>query len=173
MNYRFILYFLLLLFAKNTYAQNLPPSFGSEYKNKAFEDNRVRKYITPQRIVWKSDATGKYISGESNLLSKGTGQSELPLRNLCVLRSDGMIKPGIVLDFGKELHGGLQLVTGLMKTHDPVHVRIRFGESVSEAMSDIDSIKGATNDHAMRDFKVALPWRVCWKRVTPVSGLYE
>lgn len=158
MNYKFILFSLGLFFAKNTKAQNLPPSFGSAFKNKAFEDNRVRKYLAPQRIVWKSEADGKYISGESNLLSKGTGQSELPLRKLCVLTSDSVIKPGIVLDFGKELHGGLQLVTGLMKTHDPVHVRIRFGESVSEVMSETGSAKGATNDHAMRDFTVALPW---------------
>ncbi|HYH56076.1 MAG TPA: alpha-L-rhamnosidase C-terminal domain-containing protein, partial [Anseongella sp.] len=28
----------------------------------------------------------------------------------------------------------------------------------SEAMSDIDTVRGATNDHAMRDFVVELPW---------------
>ena len=37
------------------------------------------------------------------------------------------------------------------------NVRIRLGESVSETMSDIGK-DGATNDHAMRDFIVELPW---------------
>src|SRR5690606_35633030 len=61
-------------------------------------------------------------------------------------------------DFGKELHGGLQLVTGMMEKNVPVKVRIRFGESASEAMADIDTLLGATNDHAIRDFTVELPW---------------
>ena len=41
---------------------------------------------------------------------------------------------------------------------EPVKVRIRFGESVSEAMCDIDGKNGASNDHAMRDFTMQLPW---------------
>ncbi|MEG1886472.1 MAG: alpha-L-rhamnosidase, partial [Alistipes sp.] len=35
---------------------------------------------------------------------------------------------------------------------------IRLGESVSEAMCEIDGQNGATNDHAMRDFTISLPW---------------
>jgi len=42
-------------------------------------------------------------------------------------------------------------------SNTPRNVRIRFGESVSEAMSNIGD-KGATNDHAMRDFQMKLPW---------------
>ena len=36
-------------------------------------------------------------------------------------------------------------------------VRIRFGESVGETMTDV-GVDGATNDHAMRDFEVTLPY---------------
>lgn len=36
-------------------------------------------------------------------------------------------------------------------------VRVRFGESVSETMSEIGK-DGAINDHAMLDFVVTLPW---------------
>ena len=158
MRYKIVFYFLLLASINSLLAQNLPPVFGSNFDGKTFDDHRVRKYITAQRIVWQSDKSGKYISGEKNLLTTGKGQPELPQRNLCTLRSDSVTKPAIVLDFGKELQGGLQLVTAMMKTHDPVHVRIRFGESVSEVMNDVDTIKGATNDHSMRDFIVALPW---------------
>lgn len=37
-------------------------------------------------------------------------------------------------------------------------MRVRFGESVSEAMCEIDGKNGASNDHAIRDFVVTLPW---------------
>ena len=159
MNTQNIVVFVLFLFNLSSLnAQKLPPVFGKEFNNKTANDNRVRKYLSAQRIVWKSDTTGKYISGETNLFNYKNGQPELPQRNLCTLKSDSILKPGIVLDFGKELHGGIQIITGMMNTHDPVRVRIRFGESVSEAMSNVDTIKGATNDHSMRDFIVAVPW---------------
>lgn len=141
--------------ALNVFAQ-LPPVFDTSVKYN--NDHRIRKYITPQRIVWQSDHSGQYIKDADNLLKKGIGQAELPQRNLCILKSDATNKPGIILDFGKELQGGIQLVTGMMKSHDPVRIRVRFGESVSEVMHDVDTIKDATNDHAMRDFFVSLPW---------------
>ncbi|QEC52590.1 alpha-L-rhamnosidase-like protein [Anseongella ginsenosidimutans] len=136
----------------------LPPVFGEKYEELTQDDPRVRKYISPLRIVWQSDESGKTIENAAKLLKPGNGQAELINNDLCILRSTDTEKPGILLDFGKELHGGLQLVTGMMASKDPVKVRIRFGESVSEAMSDIDTINGATNDHAMRDFIVELPW---------------
>ena len=63
----------------------------------------------------------------------------------------------ILLDFGTELQGGLQIVTGQSATRT-VKLRIRFGESAQEAMCDIDGKNGATNDHAMRDFTLEVPW---------------
>ncbi len=97
-------------------AQLLPPVFGVEYNDKQIADNRVRKYLAPQRIVWQSDKTGKSIQGAENLLRTGTGQAELIQRNLCSLKSSAASKPGIILDYGKELHGGVQLITGIMRT---------------------------------------------------------
>ena len=131
----------------------LPPVFesGRSYQKEAAS----RKYIAPTRIVWESK-TG--IVNASSLLKRGNGQADLTNNGLCVLRSTKSSKPSIILDFGRELHGGLQLVTGLMKKNSAVKVRLRFGESVSETMSEIDTIKGATNDHAMRDFEIKLPW---------------
>ncbi|MXV16790.1 alpha-L-rhamnosidase [Pedobacter sp. HMF7056] len=120
------------------------------------DDQLTRKLITPVRIVWKSDQ-GKIANAE-RLLQPGNGQADLGNRNLCVMQSTREGNPGILLDFGKELHGGIQVVTGLWKGNQPVRVRIRLGESVSEAMSEIDTVKGATNDHAMRDFETKLPW---------------
>lgn len=119
-------------------------------------DSRVREYLPPVRIVWQQEAG--QISGAEHLLLPGNGQSELSNRNMCKLVSTDTQHPAILLDYGKELQGGLQLVTGMPASHKPVSVRIRFGESASEAMCEIDGANGAGNDHAMRDFVIQLPW---------------
>ena len=148
---------LLLALCSSSFAQ-LPPIFTPAEKYLSEKDTRAKVYLTPQRIVWRSDETGKYVINTDKLLKTGNGQAELLNNDLTVLKNDKDHKAGILLDFGKELHGGLQLVTGLMQAHGPVKVRIRFGESVSEAMADIDTLKGATNDHAIRDFTLEVPW---------------
>lgn len=149
-----ILFFFLC--SMQAFAQ-LPPIFSDSTQIQE-KDTRSRVYLTPQKILWQSDHTGKYISGTENLLKAGNGQAELVNKDMITLKSDSTIQPGVLLDFGKELHGGLQLVTGMMEKNAPVKVRIRFGESASEAMADIDTLTGATNDHAIRDFVIDLPW---------------
>lgn len=119
-------------------------------------DVRVREYISPVRIVWKQES--HLIQGVENLLREGNGQSDLVNKHICKIKSTEKEHPAILLDFGKELQGGLQIVTGMPKSHNPIRIRIRLGESVSEAMCEIDGKNGATNDHAMRDFEVRLPW---------------
>ena len=119
-------------------------------------DSRVREYLPPARIVWQQES--ELIQGADHLLLPGNGQTDLSNFTICKLTSTADRHPALLLDFGKELQGGLQLVTGMPASHDPVTVRIRFGESVSEAMCDIDGKNGASNDHAMRDFTVRLPW---------------
>lgn len=59
----------------------------------------------------------------------------------------------IILDFGKELCGGIRLLTFHA---DHVPVRIRFGESLTESCSELHTAQNATNDHALRDFRVEL-----------------
>lgn len=137
-------------------SQKLPPAFGDDIPFQ--KDSRTRAYLSPQRIVWQSDRTGQYIKDAGNLLKQGIGQADLVHRNFAVFSSKDEQKPGIVLDFGKEIQGGIQLVTDQPADHTPIRLRIRFGESVSECMSEIDTVSGATNDHAMRDFTVQVPW---------------
>jgi hypothetical protein len=153
---------ILALFAGisiNILAQHLPPVFGQEYADKVFHDSRVRSYLTPQRIVWKNDGGGMLISNPEYLLVKGNnGQSELTVRDVCTMRNTGDERAAILLDFGKEIHGGIQLVTTIAGRKEPVKIRVRFGESASEAMSETGGTQGATNDHAMRDFTMELPW---------------
>ncbi|MDR3140913.1 MAG: alpha-L-rhamnosidase [Tannerellaceae bacterium] len=118
-------------------------------------DERVREYLSPVRIVWQQNDT--LIKNVDNLLLPGNGQSDLSNSRICVMKNTGDASAAILLDFGRELQGGIQLVTGMSDSQTPVEVRIRLGESAGEAMSDIGE-KGATNDHAMRDFKITLPW---------------
>lgn len=150
--------FVFLMVCTQSFAQ-LPPAFERLDNLQVTDDSRVRKYISPQRIFWQSITDEKYIKNVDHLLGPNIGQAVLASqRDFCVLRSTQDVKPGILLDFGINLHGGIQLVTGMMDSKETVRVRVRFGESVSEAISDIDDVQGATNDHAMRDFILPLPW---------------
>ncbi|MEG1545166.1 MAG: alpha-L-rhamnosidase, partial [Tannerellaceae bacterium] len=119
-------------------------------------DSRVREYLPPVRVVWQQDSAR--ITGAHHLLLPGNGQTDQTNNAMCVMRAEGSSRPALLLDFGCELQGGLQLVTGMPTSQQPVRVRIRLGESVSEAMCEIDGQNGATNDHAMRDFTISLPW---------------
>ena len=60
----------------------------------------------------------------------------------------------LILDFGKELRGGVRIALGLAK--GATGVRLRLGESVGEALSE-PGVKGSTNDHALRDLALSLP----------------
>ena len=131
----------------------LPPAWdGSSVRF----DSRTYGYMSPVRIVAQEQAD--LISGGDLLLEAGNGQADLQNARICVLRSRDGRRPGLLLDFGRELQGGLRIVTGMPADNRPVRVRIRFGESVSEAMCDIDGANGASNDHAVRDFTLTLPW---------------
>lgn len=119
-------------------------------------DSRVREYVSPTRIVWQQES--QLIEGAEKLLLPSNGQSDLANVNICKLNSTEDKNPAILLDFGRELQGGIQIVTGMPPSQEPIKIRVRFGESVSEAMCSIDGKNGATNDHAMRDLEIKLPW---------------
>lgn len=120
------------------------------------QDHRVREYIAPTRIVWQQDST--QITGAEHLLKPGNGQADLTNRYMSVWKGAPGKHPALLVDFGRELQGGIRLVTGMPASHTPVRLRVRLGESVSEAMCDIDGTNGATNDHALRDMTIAVPW---------------
>ncbi|MGX5858008.1 alpha-L-rhamnosidase-related protein [Dyadobacter jiangsuensis] len=161
----FLLLFLCVLAGKavaqelsssGLYGRGLPPIFDNSYD--AQKDSRIRQYLSPKRIVWMSDRSGASVVDASNLLRKGTGQADLVHTSFAKLISKEGETPGVLFDFGKEIQGGIQIVTDQPANQKPIRIRIRLGESVSEAMSDIDTIQGATNDHAMRDFTIQVPW---------------
>ncbi len=107
--------------------------------------------VQPKRIVWTS---GQGVSNSENLLKPHSGQAVLvePMPPL-------MVKPGgaLVIDFGVEITGSVELFTPMTKGKEMPAVRLRFGESVAETMAEIGE-RGAQNDHALRDQVVKLPW---------------
>ena len=125
------------------------------------KDPRTVQYILPSRIVWMSDSEGESISRPETLLGDFSGQITVASEQNCVLSTRKTGQAAILLDFGKELHGGLLITTAIRPTNRPIKVRIRFGESVTEAMNGTGGDTpetSATNDHAMRDIEIELPW---------------
>ncbi len=109
------------------------------------------KMIIPRRIVCEHNA-----ENSQSLLRKNDIQVN-PLAPNVVVQNCVKIQKGgfIVLDFGKELCGGIilavQRVSG--KSADEAKCRVVFGESVTEAMSKIGE-KNSTNQHTMRDMVI-------------------
>ena len=142
----------------------ISPMLRDKLGNRVYKDEIERYYITPQRIVWLSDTTGTRVANPEILLKKGDGQTYFGIdkEKVCQLKNSDVDTSGLILDFGIELHGGIQITTATSNRLTP-KIRIRFGESVSETMSTVigDGTTGlgggATNHHAMRDFEVRLP----------------
>ena len=121
-------------------------------------DNRARKHLPPTRIVWQSDSAESYIQNSHALLKEGNSQAVLVNTDLCIFKNTDDQFTSILLDFGKEIHGGIEFVTGNWADGIAKKVRVRLGESVSEAMSELNDESNAENDHAIRDQVVLLPW---------------
>ncbi len=151
---------MLLIFMQTVImAAEIPsPLNDPEVKNRTKDDPRVRKYVMPKRIVWQSTGEKQAVENPQTLLEARSGQVTLDSHSPCVLRNNGAV-PGILLDFGQELSGGIQIMAWTMDgSRRSVRVRVRFGESVSEAMSELGGEKNATNDHAIRDQVTLVPW---------------
>ena len=114
------------------------------------EDIRKRKYLLPSTVV-KTEGT---VIGEENLLKQKALQIALREFDVTVLENKSEKHASVLLDFGCEFHGGIRILTAKMAK--PTRIRITFGESISEATSDI-GYKYAGNDHSPRDFETTIP----------------
>ena len=143
-----------------------PLAFGSDTTN-IRQDMMTRAYITPKRVLWQQGN----VQGSEHLLEPNTGQADLAGSNMCFMQSTKDETASIILDFGRELHGGIKLVISSASAAN-FDMRLRFGESVSETCSELVSnnpadVKGneygqdakytATNDHATRDLTLTVP----------------
>lgn len=106
-------------------------------------DPRVRSFVLPTRVVW---ASTEGVQNAHHLLIDDDA--------VCVMRP-GRLEgepPAVLLDFGRELHGGVRPEVPATTTGQPARVRVRFGESCSEAMGT------PSQDHAIHDFDTLVPW---------------
>jgi hypothetical protein len=153
--------FFPLAVCANVRAQ-LPPIFDEAARKVAQADPLTRTYVAPQRIVWTYGGVGgKLVQNAEVLLRAGSGQADMArATEYCRLTSTENEKPSIMLDYGRELHGGIQLVMG-SGDRRPSLVRIRFGESVGEANSQTLNTEWkvgfSTDDHAKRDMILEIP----------------
>ncbi len=115
-------------------------------------------FMAPTRVVWTSESG---ITHAQDLLGAKLGQAVLKNpQPPCVLApaANGLPGGGILLDFGTELTGNIEIITPITKDKTLPLVRIRFGESVAEAMAELGGDANAQNDHAVRDQTIRLPW---------------
>ena len=101
-------------------------------------DERVRSYIPAVRILASEKTLNREIL---------TGNREVQIylwggEPVCKIQPGGWI----LLDFGVELHGGIRILS-----MTPGNIRLRFGESASEAMQTPDQ------EHAIHDTELQLP----------------
>ena len=109
------------------------------------KDERIREYILPVRIV----STEGRVEFAERLLEARELQILLQEDRLCAVHG----KASLIFDFGKEIHGGLRVLTHGCEGNPAV--RVRFGESVSECCAELGE-RGASNDHSLRDLTVRL-----------------
>lgn len=115
-----------------------------------------REYVLPRRIVWQSP---QGVEGGEALLAKKRGQVCEGYFGQPAATRLSCKGAALLVDFGGELHGGVQIGIGVnsKKSMGTSRLRLRFGESVAEAMSEVGGGKNATNDHALRDFEQLVP----------------
>lgn len=108
-------------------------------------DKRVRNYVAPTKIL----AADK-VENIDFLLTQQGRQTTIWDNQYTIIKRGG----SILLDFGKELHGGVRInlaqVSSKAGQELAVNIRIRFGESVSEAINEPD------NSHTMHDLNVQI-----------------
>ncbi len=113
----------------------------------------IERRIRPTRVV----LLGGQVIGAERLLEE---KNPVLIPGFCERLNTGLIKeaggeaPFVVLDFGRELAGGIRMVIGHMNPNDRC-VRVVFGESVTEVLTDVGE-RGSNNPSAARDITVPM-----------------
>jgi hypothetical protein len=145
--------------------ENLPPGLPALVQEHAASSPLRSWFLPPTRIVWQSE---RGVKNADRLLQKNPGQTVLKdAAPPCLLTTSSNEVAGVLLDFGVELQGYVEIFTPMEGNRPPAPIRVRFGESVAEAMADFGE-KNAQNDHAVRDQEDSVPW--CGKKIIGPSG---
>ncbi len=114
--------------------------------NKSVYTNEIKTtYFISKRIVCSQNTLNANV-----VLKDKPPQSVLGVKEICTINQGGYI----LLDFGAEICGGVEIT--FQESVGAAKIRTVFGESVSEALSEI-GIKNATNDHSPRDTTFEAP----------------
>ena len=92
------------------------------------DDIISRKHLSPVRIIWESPQT----DGKSTFLI----DSKCHQANVCDRNISFRLEGCILIDFGREIYGGIQIITGDNSSSQEIALKVRFGESASEAMQE-------------------------------------
>ena len=117
----------------------------------AGKDKVNRAFILPQKVLWVDDG----VTNQDLLLNPKVSQVYVGIPEVTTMSNEGGKKGAILLDFGSEFVGSVEFLVSDVSDVEGVRVRVRFGESVSEAMTPLFK-KNATNDHAVRDTTIRL-----------------
>src|SRR5688572_13548919 len=80
-------------------AQQSNPSLRAQRSNPLDEPDILKRiYITPTRIVWKSNDS--LVVNAELLLEKGTSQAFFENRRVCRIINKGNAKTALIIDFG-------------------------------------------------------------------------
>ncbi len=113
----------------------------------------IETVLRPTRVM----LTGGTVRGAERLLEE---KSLVLIPGFSEALNTGLFKgaddpdPFVVLDFGRELAGGIRLSIGHMQPNDRL-VRVVFGESVTEVLTDVGE-RGSNNPSAARDVTVTM-----------------
>ncbi len=136
-------------------AGTFPAKAQNPQQTQKKESEFVEEYLTPVRVM----KTEGYVTDSEKLMAPYVGQVSTDEPDVTVFKTTKDGKASVLLDFGKEIQGGVQIVRSISDDHSAAVFHLCFGESVSEAMSDVDAEEStATNDHSVRDFETAVPW---------------
>jgi hypothetical protein len=115
-------------------------------------DERKRGFLLPEKIV----KTSGIIEQEQNLLMDKPLQIGFNEPYLTLFKNEkGQKRASVILDFGREINGGIRLIASKISGNPYAKLRLTFGESLTEAESRV-GFKGATNDHTARQFTVPI-----------------
>ena len=99
---------------------------------KELVDPRVRTLVMPTRVMWVSESDDRSSVDDADVLleeKQGQVPEGLFLAGSGCRMENRSAPAAMLVDFGRELHGGVQLASGGPSGKD-VKVRVRFGESL-------------------------------------------
>lgn len=140
-------------------AASTPSPLDGGIADRVVSDPLTRKFITPVRLIQLPDTLSAGVADAGALLLPFDGQVAVSNPSQCTLSTGGGRRAAVLLDFGKEITGGIEIAAPIRADKRPARVRVCLGESVSEALSDVNAPGAtATNEHSLRDFNAEVPW---------------